>query len=273
MIQRLLITGAAGRLGTLLREGLKPYAKSIRLSDIDALTEPARDGEEFLRCDLADHEAVSHMVEGVSTIVHMGGAAYEQYFEPILRGNLIGIYNLYDAALAHGVKRIVLASSNHVTGFYGTDEVVSTDMAARPDSLYAASKSFAEMVSSFYFHRHGIETVCVRIGTCISRPKSQRCLATWLSHADFVELIRCALQADNVGHLVVYGVSNNPRKWWRDEAAERLGYHPKDSAADYADQIAPLSQNDAHNLWQGGQVLGRDYRCGGKVPQDWKPDK
>ncbi len=114
--QKLLLTGAAGRLGVALRGRLKANCTILRLSDRQGMAAP-NDGEEVLQADLADADAVSRMVQGVDAIVHLGGVSVEGPFGPILQANILGLYNLYEAARVHGVKRIVFASSNHVTGF------------------------------------------------------------------------------------------------------------------------------------------------------------
>src|SRR5205085_2980345 len=133
------------------------------------------------------------LLSEVDAVVHLGGISTEQPFEPILRGNIVGGYNLYEAARKQGVKRIVFASSNHVTGFYRQDEVIDTRAPVRPDGLYGLSKAFGENLSRFYFDRYGIETVCLRIGSSFPEPKDRRMLATWLSFDDLERLVVASL--------------------------------------------------------------------------------
>ena len=167
---RLLLTGAAGGLGTVLRQRLKPFCATLRLSDIADLG-PAGAGEELVRCDLADARAVDSLLQEVDAVVHMGGVSVEGPWAPILAANIVGVHNLYEAARRHGVKRVVFASSNHAIGFYPQGKVIGTDISLRPDGNYGISKAFGENLSRFYFDRYGIETVCLRIGSSFPAPR------------------------------------------------------------------------------------------------------
>ena len=166
---RLLLTGAAGHLGQVLRERLKPYCHTLRLSDRAPMAE-AGPGEEIALADLADRSAVETLTVGVDAVVHLGGVSTEQPWEPILAGNIVGMHNLYEGVRRNGVKRVVFASSNHVTGFYRQDEVISPKDPVRPDGLYGLSKAFGENLAQFYWDRHGIETVSLRIGSSFAEP-------------------------------------------------------------------------------------------------------
>ena len=163
-LQRLLLTGAAGGLGKVLRERLVPYAQVLRVSDIAALGDAQGPHEEVVACDLADKQAVDALLAGCDAIVHLGGVSVERPFEEILEANIKGIFNVYEAARRHGVKRVVFASSNHVIGFYKQSETLDASVLRRPDGYYGLSKSFGEDMAQFYFDRYGIETVSIRIG-------------------------------------------------------------------------------------------------------------
>src|SRR3954468_6482553 len=182
-LNRLLLTGAAGGLGRVLRPRLRALCSTLRVSDIAELG-PEAAGEEVRPAKLEDKAAVQALLDGVSAVVHLGGVSTEAPFDSILAANVIGAHNLYEAARVHGVKRIVFASSNHVTGFYRQDQVVSARDPVRPDGWYGLSKAWGENVSRFYFDRYGIETVCLRIGLSFLEPKDRRMLATWLSYDD-----------------------------------------------------------------------------------------
>ncbi len=121
---RLLLTGAAGGLGKVLRETLRPYTNVLRLSDIAEMAPAVDDREEVQVCDLADKDAVHQLVEGVDAIVHFGGVSVERPFEEILGANICGVFHIYEAARRHGVKRVIFASSNHVIGFYKQTETI-----------------------------------------------------------------------------------------------------------------------------------------------------
>jgi uronate dehydrogenase len=256
-IPRLLLTGAAGGLGRVLRESLKPFAQTLRLSDIAEML-PAGQGEEVQLCDLADKAVVDQMVQGVDAIVHMGGISTEHPFEQILEANIKGVFHLYEAARKHGVKRVVFASSNHVIGFHKQGDVIDANCAKRPDGYYGLSKSFGEDLSRFYFDRYGIETACLRIGSSFPEAKDRRMLITWLSYRDLTELIRCCLFAPKLGHTIVYGVSDNRDKWWDNAHAAHLGFKPQDNSEAFrakAESLPPLAEDDPARIYQGGAFV------------------
>jgi len=252
---RLLLTGAAGGLGKMLRERIKPWADVVRLSDVSDLGAAAA-GEEIMQCDLADRGAVLALLDGVDAVLHFGGISVEDRFDPIMQANILGLYNLYEAVHKAGVRRVVYASSNHVTGFYRTTDLVDPDMPLRPDSLYGVSKCFGEALSRYYYDRFGIETVCLRIGSSFPEPRNARMLTTFLSYDDLVELIRCALFTPRVGHTIAFGNSDNDTIWWDNRKAAHLGYKPKDSSRAYAGRFPASAErppaDDMATTYQGG---------------------
>lgn len=257
VLERILLTGAAGGLGRVLRQSLKPYVRSLRLSDIAAM-EPAGTGEEIVPCNLADKAAVDALVNGCDAIVHLGGVSVERPFEEILEGNIKGVFHLYEGARRHGVKRVVFASSNHVIGFHKQGEVIDADCARRPDGYYGLSKAYGEDLSRFYFDRYGIETACVRIGSSFPEPKDRRMLITWLSYRDLTELVRCCLFAPKLGHTIVYGVSANRAKWWDNRLAAHLGFHAQDSSEPFrakVEALPALDPQDPAAQYQGGAFV------------------
>lgn len=252
---RILLTGAAGGLGKVLRETLRPFARVLRLSDIAAMAPAAGAHEEVVPCDLADKDAVDALMEGVDAVVHLGGISVERPFEEIVEANIRGIYHLYEAARRHGVGRIVFASSNHVIGFHKQGVRLDNRSPRRPDGYYGLSKSFGEDVASFYHDRYGIETVSVRIGSSFPKPRNRRMMSTWLSYRDLTELVRRGLFTPDVGHTVVYGVSANRDVWWDNGGAAVLGYVPQDSSEAYRAEVerqpAP-APDDPDAVYQGG---------------------
>jgi len=226
---RLLLTGAAGGLGRQLRPRLRARASLLRVSDV-APMDPAGPGEEVQQAALEDRAAVHRLLEGMDAVVHLGGISTEQPFDAIVQANIVGTYNVYEAARKHGVRRIVFASSNHVTGYYRQDEVIDPSMPMRPDGYYGISKAFGESLSRFYYDRYGIETVCLRIGSSFPEPRDRRMLATWLSYDDLERLVVAALTTPVAGHSVIYGVSDNTVTWWDNTSARHLGYRPQDSS-------------------------------------------
>ena len=257
---RLLLTGAAGGLGRVLRPRLKRLCRVLRASDIAAM-DPAGDGEEVVVAALEDAAAVDAIVAGAEAIVHLGGVSVEGPFEPILRANMVGVHHLYEAARRHGVRRIVFASSNHVTGFYRQDQVVSPLEPMRPDGNYGLSKAFGESLSRFYFDRYGLETVCLRIGSSFPEPKDRRMLATWLSYDDLERLVVASLTAPVVGHSVIYGCSDNTTRWWDNTSAAHVGFRPQDSSEPFraaAEARQPtLDTSDPATIYQGGGFVAK----------------
>jgi uronate dehydrogenase len=253
--EKLLLTGAAGSLGKALRQRLKSNCKVLRLSDRNDFGR-AGDAEEVVLADLADASAVDAMVAGVDAIIHLGGVSVEGPFAPILQANILGLYNLYEAARKHGVKRVVFASSNHVTGFYRQSETITADNHPRPDSLYGVSKAFGEDLSRLYFDRYGIETACVRIGSSFPEPRDRRMLATWLSFDDLHRLITACLTTPVLGHSIVFGMSDNAVTWWDNSRARHIGYVPQDSSDIFRETIYAATPRpdltDPAVIYQGG---------------------
>ena len=248
--KKILLTGAAGGLGKVLRESLKANCDILRLSDI-ADFGPAGANEEVMLADLADAAAVDAAVQGVEAIVHLGGISVDGPFLPIMQANILGLFNLYEAARKHGVKRVVFASSNHVVGFYSQGETIGVDAPPRPDSFYGLSKAFGEDLSKFYFERYGIETACVRIGSSFPKPKDRRMLATWLSFDDLHRLVTACLTTPVLKHSIIYGMSDNAVVWWDNAGAKHIGYVPQDSSDQFREEIyATTTAPDLNNPTQ-----------------------
>lgn len=254
-MKRLLITGAAGNLGTAMRERLPHLAETLRLSDI-APVEDLAANEEVVTADLADEAAVEAMVAGCDGIVHFGGRAVEDSWKVIRAANIDGMHHLYEAARTHGVRRIVFASSNHVTGFYPPGERLDSETPPRPDGIYGASKAFGEDLARMYWDKFGIETLCVRIGSCFPKPKNRRMLATWMSFDDLARLIESAFRTERLGWAVIYGVSANPTGWWDNAKAAHIGWQPQDTAEVFRAEIEaaspPYAPDAPEARWQGG---------------------
>ncbi|MFP3990458.1 NAD(P)-dependent oxidoreductase [Streptomyces sp. E11-3] len=232
-----LLTGAAGGLGTLMRDLLPAYGYELRLLDVA----PVAGAPDAIRADLGDREALRAAVRGVDAIIHLAGISLEASFADILKANIEGTYNLYEAARQEGVERVVFASSNHAVGFTPRPDDdaprVSVDTRHRPDTFYGLSKCFGEDLAQLYWDKHGLETVSVRIGSCFPEPTSVRMLSLWLSPGDCARLLDAALTAADVGHTVVYGSSANTRAWWDLSSARALGYEPRDDSEPYAAKL------------------------------------
>lgn len=258
----ILLTGAAGNLGRLLRGALRGSVPLLRLSDIREM-DPAQAGEETVVCDLADFEAVRALMEGIDLVLHFGGIPEEDRWDRILSANIAGAHNVWEAARLAGVKRIVFASSNHAIGMYRRTRRIDTDAAPRPDTFYGLSKAFGEQIARMYWDKHGIESVCLRIGSCFPEPRDERMLATWLSYDDLTRLCRCCIEAPMVDFTVAYGVSANSRRWWDNSRVAYLGYRPHDSADCFAAGIAARGElrlpSDPAVRFQGGHFVPPGY--------------
>ena len=260
--RRLLLTGAAGNLGRELRPRLKKYCDVLRVSHRKEFG-AAGPGEEVVLAELSDKAQVHELVRDVDAIVHMGGVSTEQPWDAILAGNIVGMVNLYEAARKHKVKRIVFASSNHVTGFYRQDQVVSPRDPVRPDGFYGLSKAFGENLAQMYWDRHGIETVSLRIGSSFAEPKDRRMLATWMSFDDTERLVMAALTAPIVGHTVIYGMSDNARVFWDNTPARHVGYRPQDSSERFRAAVEArqptIDTTDPVAIYQGGAFVKQGH--------------
>ncbi|HXP74008.1 MAG TPA: NAD(P)-dependent oxidoreductase [Stellaceae bacterium] len=232
-----LLTGAAGKLGTWLREHLAKRPGGVRSTDIRAFG-PSIPGETITLGDLADASIVERLVKGTSAVVHFGAIAGEDTFERILQSNIIGTQNVFDAARRHDIKRIVYASSIHTVGFYPTAERIDADAPPRPDSYYAVSKVFGESLARLYVEKAGMDIACLRIGVALQEPQAPRNLWTWLSVSDLCRLVDACLDAPPFGFSVTYGISNNRRNWW-DNRKSAVDYRPMDDAERFAGRLMP----------------------------------
>ncbi|GGX96344.1 dTDP-glucose 4,6-dehydratase [Litchfieldella qijiaojingensis] len=258
MLNRILVTGAAGGLGRSLRPHLTRLAHHVRLSDIVDLG-AAIDNEELVKADLSDMKAVDALVEGCDGIIHLGGVSVEKPWNDILSANIIGTYNIYEAARKHGKPRIVFASSNHTIGFYTRDTKLDTNVTHRPDSLYGVSKCFGEDLASLYHDKFGVESLSVRIGSCFDKPADTRMMATWLSLNDFVSLLERAFVTPRLAHTVIYGASKNSEQWWDNSEAGFLGWVPQDSSEKWRHETEEKDRNiradAAAVIYQGGKFV------------------
>ena len=261
-MHRVLITGAGGGIGSALRESLRGVYPVLRLSDRVPLA-PARDGEEVDQTDIADMAQVERMVAGVDGIVHLGGISGENTWEKILEGNIIGLYNVFEAARRAGVRRIVMATSNHAVGFFPRSQTIDHRVVPRPDSRYGVSKAFSEALASLYADKHGIGFLCTRIGNFGVRPIDSRRLSIWISPRDYTQLVRIGLEHPDIRFEIVYGVSGNKRSWYDHSNAYRLGYKPEDDSEPYAAEILAREANQPKDpvaeRYQGGTFCAEEY--------------
>ena len=260
--RRLLLTGAAGALGTVLRDHLPALADVLRVSDLAPLG-AARDREEVAPCDLGDAAGILDLTRDVDAVVHMGGVSGESRFADLHHANILGMYHLFEGCRKNSVARVVWASSNHAIGFYPRTRTIDTTVPQRPDTAYGLTKAFGEDLAQYYQDKYGIEAVSLRIGSCFPKPVDRRMLATWLSYPDLVHLVERSLVAPVVGHTVVFGVSANQESFWDNRAASALGFRPGDNAEDYRGEIEastpPVSPDDPLVRYQGGRFAAMPH--------------
>lgn len=232
-MKTILITGAAGEIGTVLRAGLAGRYDLLRLADIRPCNNIGP-GEQEIITDVTDLDAAITATKGIDCVVHLAGVPREGSWDQILPINIAGTYNVFEAARRNGAKRIVFASSNHVIGFHRVGKTVDESALPRPDSRYGVSKVFGEAVGRLYADKHGLSVACLRIGSFRARPQNARELRTWISHRDTVQLVQRCIEAPAFHFIVVYGVSANTRSEWRDKTAVMIGYRPEDNAEVFA---------------------------------------
>jgi uronate dehydrogenase len=261
-MQRILMTGAAGGVGRRLRPLLRGAYPELRLSDRAAIADLAA-GESFHAADLADLAALEKAAEGCEGIIHLGGMAVENAWSVILESNIIGTYNLFEAARRQGVERVVFASSNHAMGFYRRRRRVGTEAVPRPDTRYGVSKVFGEALGALYADKHGLRVLSVRIGNVDEKPVDLRRLSIWIHPEDLAELVRIGLEHPDLRYETVYGASDNARGWWDNAAAFRLGYRPRHRAEDHRDAAlaaqAKLAPDPIGDRFQGGSFCALEF--------------
>jgi uronate dehydrogenase len=260
-MKTILMTGAAGRIGTFLRPELAGQYK-LRLSDIKPIRN-LRSGETFMRADISKLSDMLRVTKGVDAVVHFGGQSGEHDWDHILSANIIGFHNTLEAARRNGVKRFLVATSNHAVGFYRCDQIVDHSVYPKPDSRYGVSKVFNEALASLYADRYGMEMFCMRIGNVNHAPIDRRRLAIWISARDMAQLVTIGIERPKLRFEIVYGISDNARTWFNNANAHRLGYRPQDRSEKYAKDIlkrdgppgtspADIYQGGGHCMSEGG---------------------
>lgn len=267
-MKKLVLTGAAGRLGTILRDPLSRICDTLVSTDIADTIADLRPNETYIRADLADFDAVHAVLEGADMVVHFGAIGDEAPFEDILGPNIVGAYNIWESAYRHGLRRVVYASSIHAVGMHPKQEAIGIDAPHRPDTFYGLSKCFAEDLARLYWDRRGVEAVCLRILSC-APVGNVRALGSWLSDGDLVRLVGRAIDAPTTGFGVIYGVSDNDRAPVDNSGARHLGYRPRDNAEQFAARILaeapPADPSDPGQMCHGGPFASVDLGSSGRA--------
>ena len=254
-MKKLVLTGAAGRLGTCLRGPLAKMCDTLVSTDIVEGIGDLGPNESFVQADLADLDAMVAVLDGADMVVHFGAIGDEAPFDAILSSNIIGAYNIWEAAHRNGVRRVVYASSIHVVGMHSKTAGIGLDASHRPDSYYGLAKCFAEDLARMYWDKRGIEAVCMRIFSC-AQVSNPRAVSTWLSYGDLIHLVERAIDTPVTGYSVIYGISDNDRAPVDNTKARHLGFRPRDNAEQFAEKMfaaaGPLDPLDKGNLCLGG---------------------
>lgn len=261
LCNRILLTGAGGGLGTELRPFLRERCNHLRLGHLRPIE--LSPGEEMATHNLADFSMVLEATRDVDAIVHMGGVSKENTFESILQANILGLYNVFEAARLNKVKRVIWGSSVHAVGYHKRTDVLQTDCVTRPDSLYGVSKVFGEGLAQYYFDKFGIESVSIRIGSSFPKPADWRMLSTWLSYGDLKHLIERCLLVPKVDHTIVFGCSNNDQSFWDNTKVQFLGYKPQDNAEEFLEELQASvpkpPYTDTVITYQGGAFVAAGH--------------
>jgi len=260
-IKKIALSGAGGQLGSVVRAALIARGMPLRSAAGSKALTPLVEGEDLMYGDLCQPEVVDRLLEGVDLLIHFAGTSVERSLPEIIDNNLRALVEVYEGARRHKVRRVVFASSNHAIGMYPVTEQLGLDCAVRPDGFYGLSKVWGEALARMYWDKHGIESICVRIGSCVERPAEPRHLSTWFGHRDLMHFLDRCIEVPDVGFMVVWGVSANRRSWWDNRGAERLGYQPTQDAEAYAAELlaGPNPLNALGQYYQGGSFVGLDY--------------
>lgn len=274
-MKKLVLTGAAGRLGSYLREPLSKMCEELISTDLAEKLDPTYPGETYIKADLQDLDAMVQLLAGADMVVHFGAIGDEAPFETLLGPNFIGAYNIWEAAYRNGLRRVVYASSIHAVGMHKKTDFIGIDAPHRPDTFYGLAKCFAEDLASLYWDKRGLESVCMRILSC-AQVSNPRAVGTWLSYDDLIQLVQRSIDTPVTEFSVVYGVSQNDRAPVDNAKASHLGYRPKDNAEQFAKEIfaeaGPLDLTDAGNLHHGGPFAAVDLGNSGVAHLNLKSD-
>ena len=277
MLQKLVLTGAAGRLGSYLREPLSKLATEFVSTDIVDDIGKTLANETYVKADLASLDDMMAVLSGADMVVHFGAIGDEAPFDAILEANIKGAYNVWEAAYQNKLRRVVYASSIHAVGMYPKTEFIGTDVPQRPDTFYGLAKCFAENLGSLYWDKRGLESVCLRILSA-AQVNNTRALGSWLSYDDLIHLVERAIDTPITGHSIIYGVSNNDRAPVDNHLAHFLGYRPKDNAEEFAEAVLaeaePADPHDKAQMCHGGVFatveLGHSGTASMNIVQDKK---
>lgn len=275
-MKKLVLTGAAGRLGSYLREPLTALCDELVSTDIVPELGTLYPGERYMQADLADMEQIAPVLADADMVVHFGAIVDEKPFEELLGPNFVGSYNIWEAGYQAGVRRIVYASSIHAVGMHLKSDFIGTDAEHRPDTFYGLAKCFTEDLGRMYWDKRGLESVHLRILSC-AQVNNTRALGSWLSYPDLIQLVTRAIDTPSVGFAIIYGVSNNDRAPVDNARASFLGYRPVDNAEVFAPELlveaGPADTTDPGQMCHGGPFAKVDLGQSGLAQMNIVNDK
>jgi nucleoside-diphosphate-sugar epimerase len=251
--KKVLITGAGGRIGTILRERL---GDRYEFSGIDRVQVP---GFDSIAADLTNFNAILPAFQGKDVVIHLAAEARHTPdigWDILMPDNVVATANVYEAARRGGASRFIFFSSMHVDGMYERDhpysaiadgkydgleadkvQPVTHEMADRPDGPYAVSKIFGEALGRYYAEEYGMSVMCIRLGTIgrDDRPGSDaRSYVSWFSHRDLARMVERCIEVEGISYDIFFGASGNTWKIYDTPRAWRiLGYQPQDNAESY----------------------------------------
>ncbi|MGZ2258658.1 NAD-dependent epimerase/dehydratase family protein [Roseobacter sp. A03A-229] len=273
---KIVLTGAAGRLGSYLREPLAQLCDELLSTDIAEDIGTLYPGETYVQADLAQMDQIAPLLKGADMVVHFGAIVDEKPFEELLGPNFVGSYNIWEAGYQAGVKRVVYASSIHAVGMYPKSECIGIDVPHRPDTFYGLAKCFTEDLGRMYWEKRQMESVHLRILSC-AQVTNTRALGSWLSYDDMIQLVTRAIDTPSVGFAIIYGVSNNDRAPVDNAKASFLGYRPKDNAEQFAEKLlaeaTPVDVTDPGQMCHGGPFASVDLGQSGMAHLNIVDDK
>lgn len=238
--ETVLITGAAGRVGTLLRLRLIRPGRVLRLLDLDPVSPGP--GVEPVVADVTDPAATVAACAGVDAVVHLAGIPTEAPWDELVRANIDGTRTVLEAARQAGVPRVVLASTIHAAGFHhrasAPERGLPPGVPPRPDTYYGVTKAAVEALGSLYADRFGMAVFALRLGACFPEPPAEETLESWLSPEDCARLVEACLSSRATGFRILWGISRNTRRWWSLAEAEEIGYAPRDDSERFAGRFA-----------------------------------
>ena len=253
---RIVLTGASGRLGSYLREPLSKITKKLVSTDKEDIGKTLHN-EVFKKLNIKNFKEVNKILKKTDLIIHFGGYSNEGPFQEILDSNILGTYNIWKSAKKNKIKRIIFASSIHSVGMYRANETINHKVMHKPDTFYGLSKCFGENLAQMYWDKCGIECLTIRILSC-AKVTSKRSLSTWLSYDDLIRIVIQSTKINKLGFEIIYGVSNNKRlNVDNTNATKKLKINIKDNAEKFLNKL--MQKLDIKKDKPGDKYLGGPF--------------